>query len=162
MRRGAVGADDTGIDHCMLHQMAADIVGDHRMRHAVLAELEGGQRGALVARPGLVDPDMDRDAGIVRGVDRRGGGAPIDGRQPTGVAMGENIDRRAALGRRELGDESGAVAADGAADLDIVVADRRRVGIGGGPSFAVGQGRENAAHFVERPAQIDRRGAGFQ
>ena len=61
VRGDAVGADDREIDHAVLHQMAAGIVGDHGVRHAVLAELPGGERGALVARPRLVDPDMDAE-----------------------------------------------------------------------------------------------------
>ncbi len=56
---GAVGADDTQIDHPVLHQMAAGVVGDDGVRHAVLAEFPRGQRRTLVARAGFVDPDMD-------------------------------------------------------------------------------------------------------
>jgi hypothetical protein len=49
--------------------VAAGIVDDDRMRDTVLAELPGGAAGALVARTGLVDPDMDRDAVILGAVD---------------------------------------------------------------------------------------------
>jgi len=38
-RRRAVGADDAEIDAAVLHQMAAGIVGDHGMGHAVLQQL---------------------------------------------------------------------------------------------------------------------------
>ena len=58
-RGDAVGADDAEIDELLLHEMAAGIVGDDGMRHAVRAELEGGERGALIARPRLVHPHMD-------------------------------------------------------------------------------------------------------
>ena len=92
-----VGADDHEIDHAVLHQMAAGIVGNDRVRHAVMAELPGRQRGALIARAGLVDPDMDGDAAVMRQIDRRGGRAPIDRRQPAGVAMGQHIDALARL-----------------------------------------------------------------
>ena len=61
LRGDAVGADDDDIHLPVLHQVPAGIVGDHGMRNAVLAEFEGGERGALIARPRLVDPDMDRD-----------------------------------------------------------------------------------------------------
>ena len=47
------------IDPAVLHQMAAGIVGDDGVRHAVLAEFPGGQRRALVARARLVHPDVD-------------------------------------------------------------------------------------------------------
>src|SRR5262249_14594939 len=52
----AVGADDTQIDEPPLHEMAAGIVDDDRVRYAMRAELEGGQRCALIARPRLVHP----------------------------------------------------------------------------------------------------------
>ena len=87
----AVGADDDDIHHAVLHEMAAGIVGDDRVRHAVLAELPCGQRSALVARAGLVGEDVERNALVMRRVDRRGGGADIDSRKPAGIAMGEHI-----------------------------------------------------------------------
>ena len=37
-RGGAIRADDAEIDHAMLHQMPAGIVGDHGMRNAMRAE----------------------------------------------------------------------------------------------------------------------------
>jgi len=88
-RRGAVAADEAEIDLAVLHQMAADIVGDDDVRHPVLAQFPGGQAGALVARAGLVDPDMNRDAGIVRDIDGGQRRTPIDRRQPAGIAMGQ-------------------------------------------------------------------------
>src|SRR5580692_2517306 len=91
--RRAVGADNAEIDEALAHQLAAGIVDDDRMRDAVLAELPGGQAGALVARTGLVDPDMDRDALIVGAVDRGERGAPVDGGEPPGIAMRHNLDR---------------------------------------------------------------------
>ncbi len=80
----------------MLHQMAAGIVDDDGMRHAVLAQFPGGEAGALIARPGLVDPDMERDAAIMRQIDRRERRAPIDRREPAGVAMGQDLDAASA------------------------------------------------------------------
>jgi hypothetical protein len=62
----AVGAGDDEIDHAMLHQMASGIVRDHGMRHAAMQKLPGGERGALVAGSGLIDPDMDFQAALVR------------------------------------------------------------------------------------------------
>ena len=57
-----VGADDHQVHHPLPHQVAAGVVHHHRVRDAVLAELEGGERGALVARPRLVHPDVEREA----------------------------------------------------------------------------------------------------
>ena len=82
--------------------MAAGVVDDHRVGHAVLAELEGGERRALVARPRLVDEDVQRNAAVVRHVDRRRRRTPVDGGEPTGVAMGEDVDRPAELAMERL------------------------------------------------------------
>ena len=76
---------------------AAGVVGDHRVRHAVPAQLPCGQRRPLVARSRLVGKDVNSDAVIVRLIDRRGGSTDIDRRQPSGIAMGEHVDRLTGL-----------------------------------------------------------------
>ena len=65
-----------------------DLIAQRRVGDTVLAELPRGQRGALVARPRLVDPDMQVDTGLVCLVDRGQRGAPVHRREPAGVAMG--------------------------------------------------------------------------
>ena len=127
--RRAVAADDHEIDKPMLHQMAAGVVRDDRMRNAFAEQLKRGEARALIARTRLVDPDMDRNA-LPRGlVDRRERRSPIDGAEPAGVAMGEDVDRSAMpLGRRA--DESRAEFADGCACGDVFIGDFRRFGIG--------------------------------
>ena len=138
--------------------MPAGVVGDHGMGHAVLAELPGGQRRALVARPRLVDPDMDSDAALVRGVDRRGRGAPIDGGEPAGVAMGENLDRFARLffARGDRLDELHPVPADRPVDGDVLLADRGRARIGRGDARGLGEPVDRGADLVEPPFEVDR------
>src|SRR5260370_8106849 len=74
------------------HQMTAGIVGDDGVRHPVLAEFPGGQAGALVARPCLIDPDMHRDAGFMGAVNRRQRGTPIPPRTPPPLAMAHPLD----------------------------------------------------------------------
>jgi hypothetical protein len=64
-RGRAIGADDAEIDEALALQVAAGIVDDDRMRDAVFAELPGCEARTLIARAGLVYPDMDRDAVIV-------------------------------------------------------------------------------------------------
>src|SRR5262249_59627130 len=64
-RGDRVGADDDQVNEPMLHEMTAGIVGNHGMRHAMLAELPSGQGGALIARPRLVGEDVDGNAVIV-------------------------------------------------------------------------------------------------
>ena len=140
----------------MLHQMAAGIVDDDRMGDAVLAEFPCRQRSALVARPRLVDPDMHGNAGIMRLVDGRGGGAPVDGREPAGIAMGENIDRLAGrLARRRGADEGEAVIADRRTERDILVGDASGAGQGCRRAFAGRQRHDEPAHPLERPGEID-------
>ena len=46
----------------------------------------------LVARPGLVDPDVDRQSGVVSHIDRRQRRAPVDRREPAGIAVSQYID----------------------------------------------------------------------
>ena len=53
-----------------------------------------------------------RHAGIVRDVDRRQRRAPVDRREPAGVAVGEDVDRPPRFRARDLADERGAVLAD--------------------------------------------------
>jgi hypothetical protein len=64
-RGRAIGADDAEIDEALALQVAAGIVDDDRMRDAVFAELPGCEARTLIARAGLVYPDMDQDAVIV-------------------------------------------------------------------------------------------------
>ena len=150
-RGRAVGADDAEIDQALPHQVAAGIVDDDRVRDAVLAELPGGEAGALVARPGLVDPDMDRDAVVMGAIDRRQRGAPIDGREPAGVAMGQDLDRRSvALAPPGLGDQPRAVLADRAVDRDIRFGDLAGPRQSRGKSAALRHARTATA--ASRPA----------
>ena len=56
--RHSVRSGDDQIHHAVLHEVSARIVDDEIMRHAVSAELPGGQRGSLIARSCLIHPDM--------------------------------------------------------------------------------------------------------
>src|SRR2546427_12292817 len=93
--------------------MTAGIVGNDGVRHAMLAELPGGERGALVAWARLVDPDMDRYPAIMRRIDRCSRGAQIHGGEKTGITMGQHVHRLARLlVRRDRPDQRAAVPAD--------------------------------------------------
>ena len=154
--RRAVGADDAEIDPADLHQMAAGVIDDDRMGDAVLAEFPRRQGSALVARPRLVDPDMHGNAGVMRLVDGRGGGAPVDGREPAGIAMGENIDGLAGgLARRRGPDEGEAMIADRRAERDILLGDASGAGKGCRRAFAGRQRHDEPTHPFERPGEID-------
>ena len=128
--------------------------------HAVRAELEGRQRRPLVARPRLVHPHMQRHAALVRLVDRRQRRAAIDGGEPAGVAVGEDVDRLLvllALGRHQDGLE--AVLADAPVGLDVVLADLRRALVGCRQPSLPRQIAHRAQHLLQRPAQVDGGGA---
>ncbi len=116
----------------MLHQMAAGVIDDQVMRDAVAVQLPRGQLRALVAGAGFIDKDMHRDACSVGVVDRAGRGAPVHGRKPPCVAMGQNVDRPRLAGSYRL-DDLQPMQADLAVDLHILIADlsralRRRLG----------------------------------
>ena len=151
-RRGAVGADDAEIDLSLLHQMPAGIVGDQRMRHAMRAELERGERSALIARPRLVDPHMQVDALVERAVDRRQRRAPIDAGEPAGIAMGEDVDAFAALLVGMRLDQAEPMLADPAIGLDILVADLRGAGVSDGDA-RLSRGWFCTAFFISSSAQ---------
>ena len=160
-RRRPVRADDAEIDLAALHQMAAGIVDDHRVRHAVAAQLPSGQRGALVARTGLVDPDMHRHPGVARLEDRRQRRAPIDRRQPAGVAMGQYVERTLLPFLPPVILEQGErVLPDGPVRRNILIADFGGAGIGGLDPVRRRQRAQTVAHVVQRPAQVDSRRPG--
>ena len=126
--RDPVGANDREVDPPVLHQMPARIVADNRVRHPVLTELPRSQRRTLIARPRLVDPDMHRHTGIVRGIDRRERGPPIDRREPPGVAMRQYLHRR--ITPPCSGQQGYAMGADGLVLCHVFLRDCRRLGIG--------------------------------
>ena len=89
---GAVGADDDDVHQAVLHEVPSGVVGDQRVGNAVLGQLPGRQAGALVERTGLVDPDVNRYAAIMGGVNRGGGRTVFDAGQPAGIAVGQHVD----------------------------------------------------------------------
>ena len=107
------------------------------MGNALVVEFEGGEGSALVARPRLVDPHMERHALLVGEVERRGGRAQIDGGEPAGIAMGEHVDGGAErLSRGDGLDQGEAMVADGAIDGDVLLADLCGAGLGRGHALA--------------------------
>ena len=123
-------ADDDEIDQPVLHEMAAGVVGDHRMRHPFAQQFESGEARALIARARLIDPDMDRDSGARRLVNRRQRRPPVDGREPARVAMGEDVHRATGIPVCRCANQPRAVIADGGAAGDVLLGDPRRLGIG--------------------------------
>src|SRR5437660_6341620 len=86
--RRSIRSDHYQIDRTSLHQMPAGAIGDDRMRDTMLTELPGSEFGALTSRPGLIDPDMNRQTAIMRRIDRRQGRSVIHKRKPARVTMG--------------------------------------------------------------------------
>ena len=140
--------------------MPARVVGDISVRYPVTAELPRRQ-SALVARPRFVNPDMQRDTCIMGVIHRRRCGAPIDGRDPASVTVGQQAHGFAAgfLGRDIL-DKLQTVQPNLAIDLNIFV--RNIVGEGQCHPCPVHlrQRQQYSLATVQRPTQIDRGGAG--
>ena len=68
----------------------------------------------------------------MREIDRRRRGAPIDRREPAGVAMGQDVDGLARLLRRARSlDQRQTVPADLLVDRDVLLGDLGGAGIGG-------------------------------
>ena len=96
-------------------------------------------------------------SGVMRQVDRRGRRAPVDRGQPAGVAVGQDIDALAVLlGRGDLLDQGKAVLADAPVDGDVLVGNLGGARVGRVGALRRRQRPQQRAHFVERPAQIDR------
>jgi hypothetical protein len=103
----------------------------------------------------FVDPDVNRQTGIVRGVDGRRRRADVDGREPSGIAVREYVEAFAGefaggdgLEERQPGD------GDAAIERDILVADFHRQPAGGVGPCGSRKRRYVRTHAVERPAQI--------
>ena len=91
-----------------------------------MTQFEGRQRGALVARTGFVDPDVQVDTTFAGDIDRRERRAPIHGRQPAGVAMGQDVDGPTVLLAVNRLDDIGPVIADRSTGGDILFSHRHR------------------------------------
>ena len=141
--------------------MAAGIVGEDGVRHAMAAQFKRGQRSALVARAGFIHPDMQRDAGVMRQIDRRQGGAVIHRRQPAGIAMGEDVDGLAGLLCSDLPDDFQAMLADGHRHRHIFVGDGGGFGPGQLRALVARLVEQRVPHAIQRPAQIDGGGPGL-
>src|SRR5665809_7787 len=139
--------------------MPTGIVGDERVRHAVRAKLEGGERGALIAGPGLVHPHMHFDAFVMGAVDGGERRSPIDGGEPARIAMGEDVDPFAAFLLGMGADQPEPVLAYSAVGLDILVADRGGAGESGGDALVARLVAHGISPLTERPAEIDGGGA---
>src|SRR6476659_2211358 len=99
--------------------MPAGAIGADRMRDTMLTELPGREFGALTSRPGLIDPDMNRQTLIMRRVDRREGRSVIHKRKPARVTMSQDIDRFPIFRARNLLNEIQAVLPDHPAVLFV-------------------------------------------
>ena len=118
-----VASGDDDVDEAVLHEVTAGVVDDHGVGDTVLTQLPGGEACALVPGPGLVDPDVHGDAGVMGGVDGCRRRAVVDEREPSRVAVGQHVDRGpgSLVDRLEQGQT---VLADASAPLGVVVGDR--------------------------------------
>ena len=159
-RGDAVAADEHQVHLTALHQVPARVVSHQRVRHTGLRQFPSGQAGALVAWPCFVHPHMHVDAGCMRLVDRRRGGAPIHGGQPAGVAVGEHVDGpwfAASHGAQQRQP----VPANGGVDAHVFFGN----GVGRVPGQLLARSRrgrpQQRQHAVQRPHQVDGGGPGL-
>ena len=94
-----------------------------RVRHAVLAELPGGEAAPWLRGRVSSTQTCTGMPGVVRLVDRRERRAPVDGGEPAGIAMGQHVDGRRPLRAARLR-SARAVLADRLAARDVLVGDR--------------------------------------
>ncbi len=70
----------------------------------------GGSSPPFGEQPGLIGPDMDRNAFVMRAIDRGEVDDPVDRSESAGIAMGEHLDAPGRpLAPPSLGDQSGAI-----------------------------------------------------
>ena len=133
------------------------------MRHTGLAELPRGEAGALVAWPSLTDPDVDRYSGSVGCIHGRGRRAVRNERQPPGVAVGHDVDRRT-LALVDLTNNFEAILTDGRAVRNVLVRDLvRDFASASDTSLAAGDVGELTELALNSPSQVDgRRTARFE
>ncbi len=100
---------------------------------------------------------MHGDATFLGDIDRSQGGPPIHRRQPAGVAVRQDVHRVASLAPGSLGDQVGAVLADGPAGRHVLLGDGGGLGGGGFGAPGRGEGGDRRGYAPQRPGQIDRR-----
>jgi hypothetical protein len=125
-----------------------------------LSQFPGGQAGALVQGPGFIHPDMDIDPLVVGRVDRGRGRTVLDGGQPAGVAVGQDVDGRPIFALADGLDEAQAVTADQAAVFGFFLGDGTGGLPGGFQLLIVRPGMDGGQDALHGPLQVDRRGAG--
>src|SRR5262249_258448 len=152
-RSRAIGADDAEIDKTFTHYVTRGVVDDDRMRNAVLGQLPSSKPSPLIARPSLIDPDMERDAVVMRAVDRSECRPPIDAGKPAGLAMSQNIDlSRFALAPVSFGDQPLAMLANCAVHRDVRFSDFARLSQRRSVPQFLWQSPQHALHLGKRPA----------
>ena len=92
----------------------------------MLAQFPRCQTGTLVARAGFIDPHVQVNARVKSGVDWCSSRAVVDKRQPTGVAMGQDVDALTMLALGKIGNQCLAVLANTTAMRSVFVGQRQR------------------------------------
>ena len=77
----------------MLHQVTTCVIDDHGVRHTLTRQLIGRERCPLIARPGLIHPNMNVQPGAMGLINRCQRRSPVNGRQPARIAVGEHLKR---------------------------------------------------------------------
>src|SRR5580692_10313827 len=112
-----------------------------------MRQFPGRQRGSLVAGPCLVDPNVERDSGIESLVNGCQCSSPIDCRQPSGVAMGQDLKwSLATQAIPDLAKQKQSMLAKNRAIFGILIGDRASLAIGRVRAFRRGKALEKPRH----------------
>ena len=118
--RHAIGSRDHHVHHAALNDVTAGVVRDDRMGHTLLRQLPRRQR-TLEPRPGLAHPDVHGDAGARRRVHGCGRGAPVHGSEPSGIAVGHDLNRTVRVAGRQAPYHVHAMLPDPAVDRHVLL-----------------------------------------
>src|SRR5271166_4610642 len=111
--------------------MSTGVVGYQGVWNSVMRQFPCRQGGSLVAGPRLVDPDVDRDSRIESLVNRCESSSPIDCRQPSGVAMRQDLKRSLSTEAvPELAQQKQSMLAQERAIFGIFISDQKSLAIG--------------------------------
>ena len=154
VRCRSVRSSDAKINKAVLHEVPPSIVDDYMMGDAMGAKLPGSQRSALVTGAGFVHPNMHRNTSIMGFVDGGQGCAPVHGRDPSGITVGQDVDGGTGwLGIRNGLNDRQAMAAYGRIDRDVFLCDGVCFGHrGGGAGFYWQAGAARWTHDPEPSA----------
>ncbi len=156
--RGAIRPNDHSIHLAMLHQVTTCVIHNHGVRHPLTRQLIGRKRCPLIARPGLIHPNMNAQPSAMGLINRCQCRSPINGRQPTRIAVGEHLKglvlpcAGSLLGQRP--EEIEAMLPNRLAHRHILISNQRRLPPSRSRSLRFRQRLHQIPHPFQSPTQV--------